>query len=390
MRRGRTTAFCVLLIAALCTPFFAFAGGSSEAAPAAADPLDVWMQSAQVGPYQPATEDWNAIAEAALSEPPLVMYSNTSRGFPVVEQFNELYGLSVEMLNLSTSELNERLRREYDAGIHAAGVAMTGNIAVMYDQLMVERNALTRYVPREMEAQIPERDMNPVLVHRYSAGTWYYTSDRGAEMPYENIWELTTERFRNRVAMQSPLRSGTTMDYMVGIVANADLMEELYEEFFGESIQLTTPNAGYEWIKRLLDNELRVQASFRDVADAVTNADPPFLGFGTQSVYRDVISGQYDFELDTDVNPAILSARPIAMVSYTESPNTAKLLIRYLTSQEGGDPWWGADFPVNPQVTATGPMAALTLDSFERLWAIPIDDALTIGDDVADFWIVHE
>ncbi len=390
MRRKRTIVVSILLIAALFLPFIAFAGGAAESAPSAADPYDEWMQVAEVGPYQPETEDWDAIAEAALEEPSLVMYSNTSRGFPVVEQFNEHYGLDVEMLNLSTSELNERLRREYDSGIHAAGVVMTGNIAVMYDQLMVERNALTRYVPREMQAQIPERDMDPVLVHRYSAGTWYYTSDRGDELPYENIWELTTERFRNRVAMQSPLRSGTTMDYMVGIVANADLMEELYEDFFGEPIELTTPNAGYEWIKRLLENDLRVQASFRDVADAVTNADPPFLGFGTQSVYRDVISGQYDFELDTEVNPAILSARPIAMVSYTESPNSAKLLIRYLTSQEGGDPWWGADFPVNPQVQSTGPMADLTLDSFERLWAIPINDALAIGDDVADFWIVYE
>ena len=383
----------LLILAALLVagPALLFAGGEAEPpAAAAVDEYDQWMQFAEVGPYQPVQEDWDAIAAAAQQEPPLVMYSNTSRGFPVVEQFNELYGLDVEMLNLSTSELNERLRREYDAGIYAAGVAMTGNQAVMYDQLMVERNALTRYVPRVMQAQIPERDMNPTLVHRYSAGTWYYTTDREGEVPYENIWELTTERFRNRVAMQSPLRSGTTMDYMVGIVGNADLMEELYEDFFGEPIQLSTPNAGYEWIMRLLENGLRIQASFRDVADAVTNADPPFLGFGTQSVYRDVLEGQYDFELDTDINPAVLSARPIAMVSYTESPNTAKLLIRYLTSQEGGEPWWGADFPVNPEVQATGPMAALTLDSFARLWSIPIDEALEIGDEIADFWILYE
>lgn len=388
MRKESTALIGGLLL--FLSPTLLVAGGSSEAAEPAADPYDEWMQFAEVGPYQPEEEDWDAIADAARNEPPLVMYSNTSRGFPVVEQFNEMYGLEVEMLNLSTSELNERLRREYDAGIHAAGVAMTGNIAGMYDQLMSERNALTRYVPREMQSQIPERDMDPVLVHRYSAGTWYYTSDRGDEIPYENIWELTTERFRNRVAMQSPLRSGTTMDYMVGIVSNADLMEELYEDFFGEPIELQTPNAGYEWILRLLENDLRIQASFRDVADAVTNSDPPFLGFGTQSVYRDVLEGQYDFELDTDINPAVLSARPIAMVSYTESPNTAKLLIRYLTSQEGGDPWWGADFPVNPQVESTGPMAALTLDSFARLWSISIEDALEIGDEIADFWILYE
>ncbi len=389
MKITRNAAFAALVVSLLLIPALGFSAGTAE--PAAADPLDEWMQFAEVGPYQPEVEDWDAIAAAAQEEPPLVMYSNTSRAFPVVDQFNEIYGTEVEMLNISTSELNERIRREYDAGIFPSGVVMTGNIAVMYDQLMVERNALTAYVPREMQALLPARDMEPVLIHRYSAGTWYFTSDLpDGSVPYENIWELTTERFRNRVAMQSPLRSGTTMDYMVGIVANSDLMEELYEDFFGEPIELTTPNAGFEWIRRLLENDLRVQASFRDVADAVTNSDAPFLGFGTQSVYRDVLSGQYDFELDTDINPAILSARPIAMTSYTESPNTAKLLIRYLTSQEGGDPWWGADFPVNPEVQSTGPMANLTLDSFARLWSIPIDQALDLGDEVADFWILYE
>ncbi len=352
--------------------------------------LDAWLQSAELGEYQPVAEDWDAIAEAAQSEPPLTLYTDTSRAFPVVEQFNELFDVEVEAINLRGSEIIERVRREWDAGLYNAGVVMMGSAALVYDQLL-SRNAVTRYVPREMEAVIDPRSTDPLLVHRYSVGVWYYkNADNPGQPPYENIWEMTTDSWNNRVAMSSPLASGTTMEYFIGLVSNHEQMEAMYEEYFGEPIELTTENAGFEFIKGLLENDVRLVTSFRDVADAVTRADDHFAGFGSQSAYRQVVTGEYDFELDTQITPAVLSPRLIGIGTYTESPNTAKLLIRYLTSQEGGDPWWGADFPANPMVEQTGAMADLNLESFDKLWDTPLDEQLYLRDQITDFFILYQ
>lgn len=42
-----------------------------NAGSALADEYDEWLQSAQLGPYQPVEEDWDQILADALEEPPL-------------------------------------------------------------------------------------------------------------------------------------------------------------------------------------------------------------------------------------------------------------------------------------------------------------------------------
>jgi len=352
---------------------------------------DAWLQQAQLGAYQPASDDWDAILEAAKREPTLVLYTETSRAFPMVEAFTAATGVQVEGINLRGNEIIERVRREFDAGIYNVGVVLVGSGALIADQL-VSRNALTAFVPTEVADVMPEAAKYPLLVHRYSVGTWYYKNEADPNVPpYTNIWAFTTPEYTNRVAINSPLASGTTMEYFVGLVANADLMAELYEDYFGRPITLeVTENAGYEFLKRLLENRARVVPAFRDVSAAVSAGQGYFAGFGAHSAYAAVVRGEYDFQLDTDVAPAVLSPRYIGIGSFTQSPNAAKLLLRWLTSQEGGSVWWGEDFPGNPTVESTGEMTTLKLSSFDKLWDTPIDLQLQLRDDIADFFILFQ
>jgi iron(III) transport system substrate-binding protein len=358
---------------------------------ALAQDYDAWLRQSQMGAYQPANEDWAAIVEAARQEPPLTLYTETSRALAMLESFQAEYGITVEGINLRGTEIIERIRREFDAGIYNVGVVLVGSGALIQDQLM-SRNALTAYVPSELIPLMSESAMTPLMVHRYSVGTWYYKNDADPSIPpYTNIWAFTTPDFTNRVAINSPLVSGTTMEYFAGLVANADLMAELYQEYFGQPIQLDqTENAGYEFIKRLLENQVRIVPAFRDVSAAVSGGEGYFAGFGAHSAYAAVVRGEYDFALDTQVAPAVLSPRYIGVGSFTQSPNTAKLLVRWLTSQEGGSTWWGEDFPGNPAVESTGEMATLALDSFARLWDTPIELQLQLRDDIADFFILFQ
>jgi iron(III) transport system substrate-binding protein len=358
---------------------------------ALAQSYEQWLQTAELGAYQPEVEDLAGMLEAARAEPPLVLYTETSRAFAMVDAFMAETGLSVESINLRGSEIIERIRREFDAGIHNVGVVLVGSGAIIQDQLMT-RNALTAYVPSEIKPLMSASAMEPLMVHRYSVGTWYFKNDADPNTPpYSNIWAFTTPEYRNRVAINSPLVSGTTMEYFIGLVANADLMAALYEEYFGEPLtDLDTENAGYEFIKRLMENDARVVPAFRDVSAAVSAGEGYFAGFGAHSAYAAVVRGEYDFQLDTDVAPAVLSPRYIGIGSFTASPNAAKLLLRWLTSQEGGAVWWGEDFPGSPAVMPTGEMETLTLASFDKLWDTPIELQLQLRDDIADFFLLYQ
>lgn len=189
--------------------------------------------------------------------------------------------------------------------------------------------------------------------------------------------------------MRDPLQSGTLVAVFTALITNADELEAMYEERFGEQIVLETPNAGYEFIKRLLDNDMRIVPNARDVAETVSQANGNMVGMSTQSLYREVIEGTYDFNLDTQIAPTILTLRHISIGSMTESPNQAKLLVRHAMSQEGGEPWWGADFPVNPLVEPTGQMADLRLDSFAMLWEPTVEEMIETQDDFVDFFIQY-
>jgi iron(III) transport system substrate-binding protein len=75
--------------------------------------------------------------------------------------------------------------------------------------------------------------------------------------------------------MKDPLQSAENMNFLQTIVQHADDMAKAYEEEFGEPITLSSgiENAGYEYILRLVENELVLTTSDGDSAKAVGAAD---------------------------------------------------------------------------------------------------------------------
>ena len=331
----------------------------------AQDDYDEWLRWAELGPYQPEVEDWEAIHAAALDEPALLVYANTSNIFRAVDTLLEDYpGLNIEALDISGQTIIDRIVLEWDAGLRDVGVAFMA-LPWIQHELLLPRGAVTRYVPRELEAQLEERFTQPLLMHRFSASGWMYNDANFDEAPWSNIWELTTEPWRNRVAVSDIADGATTPTHLTGIVQHSDEMESLYEEYFGEPIELhaTTSNAGEEFIRRLLQNDMRVLSSSREVAEAITNSEKPFAGMTVYSRLREVVEGTYRFAIDTENSPVVVSYHYVSVGSFSQSPNTAKLLIRHLTSEEGGSPWWGENFPVNTSYALTPPFT-LTLADF--------------------------
>src|SRR5690554_1390028 len=84
----------------------------------AQDDYDEWLRWAELGPYQPEVEDWEAIHAAALDEPALLVYANTSNIFRAVDTLLEDYpGLNIEALDISGQTIIDRIVLEWDAGL---------------------------------------------------------------------------------------------------------------------------------------------------------------------------------------------------------------------------------------------------------------------------------
>jgi len=67
------------------------------------------------------------------------------------------------------------------------------------------------------------------------------------------------------VAIGDPRLDGGTLDYFIMMVLKADELAAEYERYYEEPIKLTTANAGYEWIKRLMENDPLLVRGEKDV-----------------------------------------------------------------------------------------------------------------------------
>jgi len=96
-----------------------------------------WLEAAQLGPFQPAEDDWDAIYEAAKKEGKVVIYSGSSRVFKIAETFKEAYpGIEVEAYDITTPDLILKVKAEQGAGIHNADVVFVGDPPTVINELV--------------------------------------------------------------------------------------------------------------------------------------------------------------------------------------------------------------------------------------------------------------
>lgn len=358
-------------------------------APALAQEFDDWMQDAHMGAYAPDQEDWDAIHAAALEEPPLQVYMTSSRVNQPISSFNEIYpDLVVEGVNIPAAEMQERVRRERAAGNYNIGLlhadAPETYIAMFGDQLV-------SYVPPEMTDVIPASARDPLLIYRYlPTGVTYNPSVFPDAAPVGNIWDLTTEEFQGRVLIADPLQTGSMLTYLVTLIGMDQEMNAAYEERFGAPIELREENAGWEFIRRLLDNQPVVVGGTRDVAEAITNSSELLVGFNNFSRMREVPTGRYNFTFVMGLEPFDMVNLPthLSVMAGNPSPNAAKLFVRHMLSFEGGAPWFEDGNP--PSRTDWVPSEDWAQPILEHT-KVEVDYAhiLATADDFIDFWTIN-
>ncbi len=348
-------------------------------------------------------EDWNAIYEAAKGEGEVVIYSLSSRIFDAVESFKEKYpGIEVEASDMLTVDQIEKLTREQAAGVYNVDVLFLADVTTLMKEVLPQ-GLIENYVPETLlggqkaEDVIPEHLREPLLAQSLEAKVIFYNFETYAEPPVDTLWDLTRPEWKGRVQMKDPMQSAENMNFLQMVVKHADDMAKVYEQEFGEPIKLSSgiENAGYEWIQRLVNNDLVLTTSDGTASKAVGTPgqkEPPLTLSVASSKLRNNKKKGLKLAVAWDVKPVmgITKRNFLVMANKAPHPNAAKLLIQWMLGDEKGNsgmkPWyvpggWASRSDVKPAVDTT-------LEDLKKYtWFLDPEYIYDHGLEVRDFWL---
>lgn len=308
-----------------------FAGGDKEVA-------------APVAPVEEKVMTHDELVAAAKAEGKVVVYATTSRIAKAAEGFEAKYGIKTETSNLKDFELIEKISKEATSGVKGADFVIAQDGGRVMGEL-INLGYLYSYLPESMKSIIPEQYQDP-LVFSIINKLFIFNNEDSTEEPFDNIWALTTDTWRGKFQFKNPFQESVNANFLT-MVTKPEIADEIavaYKDFFGKDIKLTTPNAGYEWIKALYENDLIVTTSDTKTAESIGvkgQHKSENAGLFVFSKLRYVETKNLALQSMVDVQPFNGFYYPLytLMVSGAQHPAAAKLFIEYLLTDEGFSPW---------------------------------------------------
>lgn len=316
--------------------FSLFAAGAKEVPVDYPAEMDAWLQEAKLGPYE-GEQDWDEIERLANEEGELVIYSSSSRVEKVAAVFEEKYpGIKVLSHDLGSVGTVEKTISEQDANLFNVDLITTGGSGQVIHELL-NNFRMVNFVPSMFVDQIPEEYREPLLARIVEGYVLMYNREfYGDTPPISNVWELTEEKWRGKVVLKDPMASLTNKMGIWTMVQHADEFEKAYKEMTGNKIELHegVPDAGYEFIYRLLHNDLIILSSGSKVAKASGakgQTDPPIAITGYTYI-RYNTSKDYVNAIVTPLTPFENIVTPVytAIARQAAHPNAAKLFTAFL------------------------------------------------------------
>ncbi len=342
-------------------------------------PADVekWLKKNKIGPFTEDTVDYDSLYQAAKKEGKIVVYANSSRGPKslALGWYDKYPGIKVEWNTLGTSGTISRTLREQKARIYNADVIMASDFPTQVN-VMHPANMIFPWVPPDLKEVIPRKFRDPLLAHRLGAMTIFYNTHAWPDKPpIESWWDITRPEWKGRLVIQDPRANISALQFFTTFVLNAEEMAKDYESVFGKPLTLTTPSAGYEWIKMVFANEPKLVKKEKEARYiGKPGQAKPSLGvnWGLSRI-TDTDNPKYgNIKLmpHLTLKPRMGMLYPILLnVAYkAPHPNGAKLMIRWLMGDEKGGaglaPWFtpgnlpvradikeAAPHPFNPQIS---------------------------------------
>ncbi len=316
--------------------FFSVVATVSVAA-GVSEKLDAWLVENALGPHATGEENWEEIVAAAKEEGEVTVYTASGRIAKLVDHFEALYpGIKLTVYDLGSVKTIEKTVREQDAGIFTTDVITTGNSGqVIYE--LLGKNRIFNYVPAHYVDRIPLENRDPLLIRVNEAMVFFYNTELHPDVaPISNVWELTQEKYRGRVGVKNPMASGSSLMGLATLVQEPEEMAAAYKRLTGEDIVLGdgVPDAGYEFVRRMLANDLVIYKSGSKLVDAAGKAgqDDALIVMGSMTyISRNESKGNVNAML-SDLDPVSRMVFPtyMSIAAHAPNPNAAKVLIAYL------------------------------------------------------------
>lgn len=378
--------------------------------------LEAWLQKNALGSHAMMEEDWDDIVAKATEEGEVVVYSSSGRIAKLVDHFQALYpGITLTLFDLGSVKTIEKTVREQDAGIFGVDVITTGNSGQVIHELLAN-NRIFNYVPAHFVDKIPEGNRDPLLIRVNEAIVFFYNKDANPDgAPISNVWELTDERFRGRVGIKDPMASGSSLMGLATLVQFPDEMAAAYKRLTGEDIVLGdgVPDAGFEFVRRLLANDVVIFKSGSKLADAAGAAgqDDAMIAMTNMTyISRNDDKGNVN-AIMADLDPVSRMVYPtfMSVAANAPHPNAAKVFIAYLLGNpemnlktnlakpyiegasfdmlQGLAPYHDAG-SVSPRSDVPLPLGGEIWDEMKG-WSVSADFMWKQGPKLRDFWLIY-
>lgn len=314
-----------------------------------------WAKDNGVGPYQPATEDWAAIEEAAKKEGSVCVYSNSSKIEKLIDPWNALYP-DIKLDCGDTDSIALKMQAEQEAGNVVGDVWFNSDGHILFG-LFKPNEWAWWYIPEGVVVTdaTPER---PYAMQRHSIDVWGYNQEIHPEgCPLTNWWQLTEPALAGKVFMENPLVDPSTNAKITLIVEHADEMAQAYKDLYGkewtedemagpDAFGVAPENAGYLFLRKLARNQPVLEPGGDEVDEAYASLgmDPtiePGYGLTGWDSYETTLDGELAMAPCLTIEPAVGIKKNsyLAIANGAPHPNAAKLFIKFALSAEGTDPW---------------------------------------------------
>lgn len=250
-------------------------------------------------------------------------------------------------MKVSTDAQVELVIREYEANNVRGDVILLGDVPSGVLELL-PRGYVESWVPTDLATdladKIPARFHDPFVVSNDGTVFAYNTSIEES-CPIDNIWALTEEEWRGRLALQDLLGRAALLDWFNQMETHMDdavAAAAAYEAHFGMPLQTEEPSATAAWVAALAANGPLLTDADQGISDAVgtVGQSTSFVGIISSAKSRDNAERGYALGLCAGVAPVSGNMTPTLAVinARTQSPNAARLMVRYLATPEGMAP----------------------------------------------------
>lgn len=282
--------------------------------------------------------DLDALVAAAKQEKPINIYDSTGKIVEMAENFSAKYGLNATGMKVSANSQLEMIIRESQSNNVQGDVVLITDAPAALAQLLPE-GFVENYLPADMKAKIPAELQNPLAIST-NANVWAYNTEAYDRCPVNNIWELTEPKWKGKVALVDPLTKGSYTDWFNQLETHGnDKVAAAYKAHFGKDIETTEKSAAAAWIKALAQNAPLATDGDDPISEAVGVAGQkePFFGLLSSAKFRDNEDKGYKLGICTDLDPWVgwTYIKLGLVASKTKSPNTAKLFVHYILTEEG-------------------------------------------------------